>query len=105
MIEFIMKYWLEVLFSAALAGLSFYYKKLKKKVVKRFEEHDELKEGLIAILHDRLFQSGMYFLSKGEISVSELDNIEGMYNAYHNLGGNGTGTEIYERVKELELKK
>ena len=101
MIEFILKYWLEFLFGAAITGLSLGYKRLKN----RFKEHEELKEGLVAILHDRLFQSGMYFLNKGEITVSELDNIEAMYEAYHNLGGNGTGTEIYERVKELKLSK
>lgn len=99
--EFIVSYWIEVLFGVAITGLSLCYKKLQA----RFKEHEDLKEGLVAILHDRIFQSGMYFLGKGEISVSELDNIEGIYNAYHKLGGNGTGTEIYERVKDLELKK
>ncbi len=99
--EFMVSYWLEVLFGFAITGLSFCYKRLQV----RFKEQEQIKEGLVAILHDRLFQSGMYFLGKGEISVHELDNIEGMYNAYHKLGGNGTGTEIYERVKELELKK
>lgn len=99
--EFIFQYWIEALFGLAITGLSFGYNRLKK----RFKEQDALKEGLVAILHDRLFQSGMYFLGKGEISVHELDNIEGIYNAYHKLGGNGTGTEIYERVRELQLKK
>ena len=84
MIEFMFKYWIEALFGLAITGLSFGYNRLKK----RFKEQDELKAGLVAILHDRLFQSGMYFLGKGEISVSELDNIEGIYNAYHKLGGN-----------------
>lgn len=99
--DFIFSYWLEAVFGIIITGLTFGYNRLKKK----FKEHDDLKEGLVAILHDRLFQSGMYFINKGEISVSELDNIEGMYNAYHKLGGNGTGTEIYERVKDLDLKK
>ena len=99
--EFIITYWLEMLFGTVIAGLSLGY----KYILKRVKEHESLKEGLVAILHDRIFQSGMYFIDKGEISVSELDNIEGIYNAYHKLGGNGTGTEIYERVKELELKK
>lgn len=98
--EFIITYWVEFLFGAAITGLSFCYNRLKN----RFREQDAIKEGLVAILHDRLFQSGMYFLNKGEITVRELDNIEGIYKAYHNLGGNGTGTEIYERVMELELK-
>ena len=99
--EFIVSYWIEVLFGLAITGLSFCFNSFRKK----FKEQDQIKEGLVAILHDRLFQSGMYFLGKGEISVSELDNIEGIYKAYHNLGGNGTGTEIYDRVMELELKK
>ena len=98
--EFIVTYWIEFLFGLCITGLSFGYNRLKK----RLKEQSEIKEGLVAILHDRLFQSGMYFINKGEISVSELNNIEGIYTAYHNLGGNGTGTEIYERVKGLELK-
>lgn len=101
MMDFIIKYWLEVLFGAILLFLSFGFKQLKKE----FQEQADLKEGLIAILHDRLFQSGMFFLNKGEISITELNNIEEMYKAYHKLGGNGTGTEIYERVKELKLNK
>ncbi len=32
-------------------------------------------------------------------------NIEYLYRGYHALGGNGTGTELYERVKELKLKE
>lgn len=99
--EFVTQYWLEVIFGLALAGLSFCFNSLRKK----FKEQDAIKTGLVAILHDRLFQSGMYFIEKGEITVSALDNIEGIYNAYHELGGNGTGTEIFERVKELQLKK
>ena len=98
--EFIVTYWIEFLFGAAITGLSIGF----KCIMQKFKEYSALKEGLVAILHDRLFQSGMYFLNKGEISVRELNNIEGIYKAYHNLGGNGTGTEIYERVMELELK-
>lgn len=101
MTEFVLKYWLEFIFGLAVTGLTFCYNKLLKK----FKEQDSIKEGLIAILHDRLFQSGMYFIGKGEITITALDNIEGIYMAYHNLGGNGTGTEIYERVKELPLTK
>ena len=99
--EFIVTYWIEFLFGLCITVLSFCYNKLKMQL----KEQKEIKEGLVAILHDRLYQSGMYFVSKGEISVSELNNIEEIYTAYHNLGGNGTGTEVYERVKDLTLKK
>lgn len=99
--EFILKYWIEVIFGLAITGLSFCFKHLQKKM----KEQESIKEGIVALLHDRLFQSGMHFLSKEEITVSELDNITDMYVAYHNLGGNGTGTEIFERVRELPIKK
>ena len=99
--QFIIQYWLEGIFGLAIAGLSFCFNILRKK----YKEQGQIKDGLVAILHDRLFQSGMYFIEKGEITLSALDNIEGIYNAYHNLGGNGTGTEIFERLKNLPLTK
>lgn len=99
--EFIVTYWLECGFGAALAGLSLAYRHLQKKL----KRHEALEAGVLAMLHDRLFQSGMYFVDKGEITISALRNLERIYEAYHNLGGNGTGTEIWERVKELPLVK
>jgi len=99
MMDFIIKYWLETVFGLALAGLSFCFNDLRKK----YNEQKALKAGLVAILHDRLFQSCMYFIEKGEIPLSALKNIEHMYKAYHNLGGNGTGTELYERTQELKI--
>ncbi len=99
--EFITQYWIEVFFGLAIAGLSYCFNSIKKKM----KEQEKLKEGLIAMLHDRLFQSCMYFINKGEIGLSELQNIEKLYEAYHNLGGNGTGTELYERVLELKIIK
>jgi len=105
MYSFIIKYWLEVLFGTAIAGLSMGYKRLKSKLHRRADEQKKIREGLIALLHDRIFQSGMYFIEQGEIPLSVLNNITEMYEAYTALGGNGTGTEIYERVRELPLKK
>lgn len=99
--DFIVTYWLECGFGVALTGLSLCFRSLQKKL----KRHEALEVGVLAMLHDRLFQSGMHFINKGEITVSELKNIEKMYEAYHNLGGNGTGTEVWDRVRELPLVK
>ena len=101
MMDFIVKYWVEALFGLSITGLSLGYKRLKK----RYKEQDDLKEGVIAMLHDRLYQSCMYFIEQGEIPLSALKNIEHIYKAYSKLGGNGTGTELFERARELPLKK
>lgn len=79
-----------------------------KNIDERLDNHDKeigsFRGALIALLHDRLFQGCNYHLSRGHINQGELENIEQVYNAYHSLGGNGTGTEIYERVKKLPLE-
>lgn len=113
--DWILKYWVEALFGGIIAVLTSCYRsltkrlkekeELEKKMEKEHKEQDEaLKSAVMAILHDRLYQAGSHFIAKGEISLGELKNIEYLYNSYHALGGNGTGTEIYSRVKDLPLK-
>lgn len=98
--ELMVKYWLEAILGLITAGLGWAYRKLKRKV----DEQGLIKEGMLAILHDRLFQAGRYYTEKGEITFDEIKNIEYLYNSYHALGGNGTGTEIWERIKALPVK-
>lgn len=107
--EFIIKYWIEFLFGLAIAGLSFCTKKLFELIKKKAEEQEAIKIGMIAILHDRLFQLCNHYLELGYIPLDKaeeiLDNLKIVYDAYHSIGGNGTGTEIYNRTIKLPLKK
>lgn len=112
MIEFIIKYWLEAAFgllcAAVAAGFRLVSKKLKKRQVEeenRKAEFDTLKEGVLALLHDRLYQGCRYHIHNGQIADDEMKNMEYLYNGYHALGGNGTGTELFERIKKLPLKE
>ena len=98
--EFIVKYWLEVVLGVVTAAIGRICRKLKRKV----DEQDLIKAGMMAILHDRIFQAGRDYIEKGEITFEEIKNIEYLYNSYHALGGNGTGTEIWERIKNLPVK-
>ena len=106
---FILKHLVEFILGAAVGCLSLCYKKLTFMFKKRTKEQDAIKSGMIAILHDRLFQSCNYYLELGYIPLDKaeeiLDNLKILYDAYHDLGGNGTGTDIYNRTKELPLKK
>ena len=111
--EFIVKYWLETIFSLVIAILSWCYKQLSKKVKAKWAELEALKEAIIeikkalkAILHDRLLQSGMFYIERGYIYASELERYNALYVVYHDIfHWNGTGEEIHERVMELEIKK
>lgn len=80
-------------------GITFPY------LIKKMTEYKNIKDGLLAIMHDRLYQMSTFFLKEGYINTSALKNLEYLYNSYHALGGNGTGTELYTRAKGLPIKE
>lgn len=78
--------------------------KLKKREAEKEKEREEskaIKNGIRAVLRDRILQAYNHFSRLGKIQVEELENISNMYIAYHNLGGNGVVTSIYNRVLEI----
>lgn len=55
-------------------------------------------------LHHTLYQECFRLLKQGCMTADEFKNVQHIYNVYHDvLGGNGTGTEIFERVKKLPM--
>ena len=52
MIDFILKYWIQELFALILAVLTWLWRTL----LRRKQENDEIKEGMMALLHDRIYQ-------------------------------------------------
>lgn len=102
--EIIKEYGIEFLLTAISSGAVFILKKVYSDFKKESEEQKNLKCGMVALLHDSLFKNCEDCIKKEEITVSELDNLEGLYNSYHALGGNGTGTELFERCKKLNIK-
>lgn len=114
MLEFIQQYWLETLFTTILTIFTFVGKALYSKVKKELkayttnqkkesEEQALLKSALVALLHDRLYFACQEYIKVGEITIDDLDNLGMMYEIYHSLGGNGTGTNLYNRCCKLKI--
>lgn len=103
MIAFIVEYWVQL--TAIASGTFAVLRLIVKKRKEEKAEQGALKEGVLALLHDRLYQGCTHHINNGYITTEELKNMEYLYNGYHELGGNGTGTELYERVKDLPLKE
>ena len=68
------------------------------------QEQKALKKGVKAMLHDRLYQSARFYLKQGHVDTDGLTNLGLIYEAYHELKGNGTGTTLYEKVKGLDIR-
>lgn len=105
MAEFILQYWIEVLFAGALALMGIAMRMVTKKVVCRVEELEFIKLGMQALLRDRIIQAYNKYMAEQEIPIYGLDNVEQMYTQYHALGGNGTITKLMDDLRELPTKK
>ena len=99
--DWIAKYWLGALFGALTGALGWAVGRLRKRQKAQEAEQAAVKEGMLALLHDRIYSSYAECLKKGYASVDDIKNLEYLYNPYHALGGNGTGTELFRRVKRM----
>lgn len=70
------------------------YKIIKKNTAL----HTANADGCLALLHSKLYMRCEEIICDGCISTQELEEIEALYDAYHELGGNGTGTKLYEEA-------
>lgn len=72
---------------------------------KRDEESRMIRNGITAVLRDRIVQAYMYYENIGYLPLKERENIYMMYVAYHDLGGNGLVTQLYNELNELPCTK
>ena len=99
MIDFILRYWIQELFALIIAIITWLWRAL----LRRNRENDEIKEGMMALLHDRIYQACSFFLKRGWCSLEDRSNLEYLYKPYKALGGNGTGESLYKKCLELPL--
>ena len=128
MVEWLAKYWLEVLFAAVLGIITwggkrlihFYINQLKQMLEETQEaileivntkdqeqdkKMDELRAGLLS-LQGPLFKERCHNLLEPDhrIEVEELERITRDHEAYKGLGGNHEGDTLFDLVKEKAKK-
>lgn len=67
-------------------------------------ENRAMKDGIRAILRDRLLQCFQTCSRQGFATPDERQNFENMYVQYHALGGNGVMDDIRQKFFSLPLK-
>lgn len=99
--DFILRYWVEVVFSGVLFLFGLGFKKFNRKL----KEQEAIKGGVQAILRDRIISSYNQYMEKGYCPIYARDNVTKLYEQYHNLGGNGTVTHLVEELENLPTDK
>lgn len=66
---------------------------------------DANSKGTMLLLKVQLIEYHDKYMALGSIPSYAYENFCEMYDAYHELGGNGMITHMFEEIKELEMKK
>ena len=108
-ISFVSAHWLEWLFTAVLAVLSFLFKTLQKQLKTEQEKNEAIAEGVQSLLRESIVNSYNRYQDKGFCPIYAKETLKKLYKAYHNLGGNDVATELYNKLlkmpEEIEDKK
>lgn len=85
---------------AAVSALVAAVKLTGRKAVERTEKEraadEAMRSGMRALLWRELKDIHEQALDEGGMGTEQRRHLEGVYSAYHGLGGNGTGTRLYE---------
>ena len=76
-----------------------------KRISEAVARDSALRAGLLALCRDRILQGYRYYKRNNGISAQDLETMNKLYSAYHNLGGNGTITTVYQKILQLPLKE
>lgn len=95
--EFIAQHILELILSACFTACLAYIGKIRK-------ESEAQKEGLKALLRADIIHNHDKYMARGQMPIYAKDALEKEYIAYHDLGGNGTMTELYNELMALPIE-
>lgn len=105
------KYYLNWFFGIIAALIALLYRRvlaLKKQSEERQRQEDKqdlaMREAMIALMRDRIFQSCRYHMKNNYINTGDLEVLNALYKSYHDLGGDTIATELVKRVNGLEIR-
>lgn len=90
----ILKFVLGMIIPSVITGLSVYTNSLKNK-------NKSLENGMLSLLRAEIIRQHDKYTDRKYCPIYAKDALEKAYNAYHNLGGNGTITKIYNDTMAL----
>lgn len=88
----------EIVLTAFMGYIVWLLKQQKK-------ERDANSRGTMLLLRVQLIEYHDKYMAKGEIPSYAYQNFCEMYEAYHELGGNGMVTKMNEEIHELHLNR
>ena len=92
--QYISVHWVSWVFGIISVLLSRAYDKLSKQLKAERARTNAINAGVLALLHDRLYQACSFYLKRKYCTLEDRSNLEYMFRPYKALGGNGTGEDL-----------
>ena len=102
-LDVIVKYWLQWAMGLLGASIVALWKKISNNRKEMMAKDKAMSSALCAILRDRIMESCITYLDKGEITATQLEVLKGLHESYTALGGNGVVKTLYERTQKLKI--
>lgn len=102
--EWLVKYWLEVLFGLVVTGIGIVQRRLSKRMKEERKRNEAIENGVRDMLRLTILDNYERCKSAGIISVARKDAVDSAYQSYHALGGNGTITRVHEEIMAMPIK-
>lgn len=101
-LAFISVHWLEWLFTAVLAVLSWLIKAMRDQLAEEKRKNEAIAEGVQSLLRESIVTSYNRYSEKGFCPIYAKESVKRAYKAYHDgLGGNDVASELYRKLLEL----
>lgn len=62
-----------------------------------------IEDGVLGLLHDKIYYLARKYIAEGNISHSEYDNLSHLWKPYQEMGGNGTAAKLMKEVEKLPI--
>lgn len=101
LITFISAHWLEWLFTAVLATLSWLFRGLRAQLREEHDRNEAIAAGVQALLRESIVNGYNRYSDKGYCPIYAKESIKRVYSSYHDLGGNDVATELYNKILKM----
>ena len=100
-LAFVSSHWLEWLFTAVLATLSWAFKSMRDQLAEERKKNEAIAEGVQSLLRESIVTNYNRYLDRGYCPIYAKESVKKVYKAYHNLGGNDVATELYQKLLKM----
>lgn len=96
MTEFIIKYWMQAIFAAAIGIMGGALKRMKRLYEKTKSDNEAIRSGMKALLRAEIISTYNHYAEEKVLPIYARENLYGLFREYEALGGNGAIKDLME---------